>query len=382
MHSLLNSSFWWLLVWFTPLCGLSCAACYLVSLPLRRRERARFFLDLIETGIRSGHSAERTIVSVADSRDESVGVRFHLLAAYLRSGLRLGDALDQVPRLLPPQISSTLRTGEKVGDIPRFVPACRVALGDAASISQKPGAQLMTLLFALLPVAPLLYLFVVDAVMPRFAFIIDEFEEPLAAPVTLPWMGIGKTLAWVQIAVAVVFFAAAFFRFGGPRLKSWMTGGWSPGWVDWVIHQIPWRRKQMLRDFTSVLASLLDHGVDEGRAVRLAAESTANLEVIRRMETVVRSLESGRPLPEALHEMDGKDELQWRFRNAARSNLSFYDTLRGWMDSLEGRAQRQEQIVSQGVTALVVLINGLLVGLLVFTVFDFLTRVIQLGVLW
>src|ERR1700690_3427816 len=65
----------------------------LLTLPLRRQERARLFLHLLETGFKEGRSPESVITAVSETRDRSVGVRFHLLAAYIKSGYRLGDAL-------------------------------------------------------------------------------------------------------------------------------------------------------------------------------------------------------------------------------------------------------------------------------------------------
>src|SRR5439155_26891650 len=102
----------WLVLWQAPLALLSWIACFLVSLPLRRQERARFFLDLLELGLKEGHTPEQTIVAVSRSRDPSMGARFHLLAAHLETGLRLGQALDRVPRLLPLQTAAMLRSGE------------------------------------------------------------------------------------------------------------------------------------------------------------------------------------------------------------------------------------------------------------------------------
>ena len=79
--------------------------CYfLLTLPMRRTERARLFLDLLEMGLKEGRTPEATIAAAAGSRDKSLGVRFHLLAAHLAEGLQLGEALDAVPRLVPPQI--------------------------------------------------------------------------------------------------------------------------------------------------------------------------------------------------------------------------------------------------------------------------------------
>src|SRR5262245_46708137 len=99
----------WVLCLAVPLGALLYAVYFLVSLPLRRRERARLFLDLLELGLSSGHSAEQSILTAARSHDRVMGVRFHLVAAYLDQGLRLEQALAKVPRFLPPQINAMLR---------------------------------------------------------------------------------------------------------------------------------------------------------------------------------------------------------------------------------------------------------------------------------
>src|SRR5438552_9459842 len=81
---------------------------FLLTLPMRRNERARLFLDLVELGLKEGQTPEYAIVNAASSNDSSLGVRFHLLAVHLQNGTRLSAALDQVPRLLPPQAIAML----------------------------------------------------------------------------------------------------------------------------------------------------------------------------------------------------------------------------------------------------------------------------------
>src|SRR5450830_1650226 len=71
------------------LCGLAWVVYFLFSLPLRRLERARLFLDLMGAALKSGRNLEQTIVAISQTRESSVGVRFHLLAAHLEQGLRL-----------------------------------------------------------------------------------------------------------------------------------------------------------------------------------------------------------------------------------------------------------------------------------------------------
>jgi hypothetical protein len=63
------------------------------------------------------------------------------LAARLREGVRLSQALDEVPDLLPPQVAATLRVGEEVGDVRKVLPACRGLLRDADSQTRN-GFQL------------------------------------------------------------------------------------------------------------------------------------------------------------------------------------------------------------------------------------------------
>ncbi|MDB6021018.1 MAG: Type secretory pathway component PulF-like protein, partial [Pedosphaera sp.] len=128
----------WLLFWMGPLCCILWLGYYFISLRLRWQERARFFLDVVETGLKEGRRLEDTIISLARSRDYAMGVYFHLLAAYLEKGLSLSEALEKVPRLLPPQISAMLRAGLQIGDLCKVLPACRKLSKDA--VSQTRGA--------------------------------------------------------------------------------------------------------------------------------------------------------------------------------------------------------------------------------------------------
>src|SRR6266478_451713 len=88
------------------------AVYWLLTLPMRRNERASMVLDLFELGLKEGRAPEAVLVEAGASHDRALGKRFDLLAAQLRRGLRLSQALEQVPRLLPPQITAMLKTGE------------------------------------------------------------------------------------------------------------------------------------------------------------------------------------------------------------------------------------------------------------------------------
>ena len=99
-----------------PVCAGVYLVYFLLSLPMRRNERTRLFLDCLGLGLKEGRPPEAALLEVASSRDRALGVRFHLLAAQLQKGLRLGDALARVPRLVPPSVVAMLKAGERIGE--------------------------------------------------------------------------------------------------------------------------------------------------------------------------------------------------------------------------------------------------------------------------
>jgi Flp pilus assembly protein TadB len=85
--------FWYAVFILLPGGVFSVLIHYLLSLPMRRRDRALFFLDLMETVLQRGQPLEPAILAAAENRDRAIGVRFYLVAAHIEGGARLGEAL-------------------------------------------------------------------------------------------------------------------------------------------------------------------------------------------------------------------------------------------------------------------------------------------------
>ncbi len=353
---------------------------YLLSLPMRRQERARFFLDLLETGWKQGRSAENAIVAISQSQDRAMGVRFHLLAAYLEMGLPFGQALEKVAYFLPPQIKAMLKVGEEIGDPRKVLPACRQLLRDGLSKIRGAFNFALILPLVLLPAAPLILLMLLVFVYPKIRQILSDMEVQVPA-LTLLVIDQARPLAWITIAAAVLVLLAAFFYVGGPRVLGWGHGFLRPV-SDWMSLRIPWRYKRLQRDFSAMLAILLDAEVPEERALKLAAESTANSLFLKRAERAVEDLRAGRKLPEAMRLLDDSGEFHWRLSNACHTQNRFLTALSGWLESLDAKAFQQEQAATHVITTAVVLVNGLFVGLLVAGTFQALISVVETGVLW
>jgi type II secretory pathway component PulF len=364
-------------------CGVIYLFYFLLTLPMRRNERARLFLDLLELGLKDGRTPEAAIVATSASRDHAMGVRFYLLAALVEKGSRLGAALDGVPRLLPPQIRAMLKTGERIGDVAKVLPASRQLLRDG--ISQARGAlnYLVILAFCITPYTVILPLIIRFSIIPKYEEVfVGMLEGPLPAFTHLVF-GLSQSGLVLTIQTGFLFFIwmAMIGYVGGPRLRGWLQRI-LPGLVDGFLCRLPWRRKRLQRDFSAMLAVLLDAGVPESEAVTLAADSTANSTFIRRSAKACQLLGNGVKLADALRVMDDSRELQWRIANALHRRGGFLRALAGWHDALDAKAFQLEQTAAQIITAVLVLFNGVVVAGIVIGVFLALIALINQAALW
>jgi hypothetical protein len=216
-------SLFWLLLWFAPLFIFSFGLYWLFTLPLRRQERARFLLDLLETGFRQGQLPEATIAAIAATQDRSVGVRFHLLAAHVQSGLAFTDALARVPSLASPQVAALLRVGEKLGDVRKVFPVCRGMLRDANSQMRNAVNYLMLLALVGTPIVPLLLATVRNAVMPKFREVAEAYGVNTRPTGMMGVINLSDWIMAAQIIMAVLICLGVAVYIGGPRLRRWIA---------------------------------------------------------------------------------------------------------------------------------------------------------------
>lgn len=363
-----------------PVVLLAWLASYLLSLPMRRQERARFFLDLLETALKHGQPVEQTLVEMSNCRDDTLGVRFHLLAAHLEKGVRLEEALQKVPRLLPLQVVAMLRAGAQLGDLRKVLPACRRLLQDAQSNVRGAASYLVVVAFVLSPLAVFIFNMLAIYVFPKFNYIMEYMAGARA-----PLFGlVSHSMHWLMLAQAILFCAlllAAFIYIGGPRVTRWFKFRGFP-LADWIAWRVPWKHKRMQRNFSAMLGVLLDSGLPESDAVRLAADCTANEIFRRRAARVITALQRGVKLTEAVQALDDSGEFRWRLTNAAHARGGFLRALAGWHESLEAKAFQQEQAAAHVVTSALVVANGALVALVAIAVFTALISIINAAAQW
>jgi type II secretory pathway component PulF len=140
---------------------------------------------------------------------------------------------------------------------------------------------------------------------------------------------------------------------------------------------VPWKQKKLQRTFSAMLAVLLDGGVPEAEAVRLAGDSTANEICRRRAQRVIAALEKGAKLDDAVRTFDDSGEFHWRLTNATHAHGGFLNALRGWHEALDAKAFQQEEAATHILTSGLVILNGLVVALIAISMFGMLVMMLK-----
>src|SRR5665213_302416 len=368
---------WYAVFILVPGGAFSLVIHFLLSLPMRRRDRALFFLDVVETVLQRGQPLEPAILAAAENHDRAIGVRFYMVAAHIEGGARLGGALEKEPRFLPPQINAILRAGEKLGDLKKVLPACREVLRIAPDTVRSTAHYMVAILLIFAPVACLLISTLSVFVIPKFKDVAAGMGVPLW-PLTLFTFRLNDShiLVGFEAVLFLALLTVAAIYIGGPGLVRWFQFRSVPV-VDWITWHIPWKQKKLQRTFSAMLAVLLDGGVPEAEAVRLAGESTANEICRHRAQRVIAALAKGVKLDDAIRAFDDSGEFHWRLTNATHAHGGFLNALRGWHEALDAKAFQQEETATHVLTSGLVILNGLVVALIATAMFGILVAVLN-----
>lgn len=364
-------------LWFAAILGPVALVHLLFTLPMRRSERARLFLDLVEDALRHGRSIEDMMLSVARYPDRSLGARFHLSAAYIEAGMGFREAVKAVPGFLSPQITEMLLAGERLGDVRRVLPACREILRDRpAGVRSAVHYMLLVVLFF----SPIF----IAVVILESVFVVPRFRDIAVGMNIKTWpetafvFGNAKWFVVFELVVFLALVLATMLYIGGPRFARLFQFQGFP-LADWVAWRLPWKQKRLQRTFSAMLAVLLDGGLPEGEAVHLAGDCTANEICRKRAGEIVTALGQGVNLEEAVRVFDDSGEFHWRLANAAHSRGGLLNALRGWHEALDAKAFQEEEASAHAITTGVVILNGLLVGLIATAMFGLLVAAIRGG---
>ena len=375
----------WFGVFVAPVALVLGCVYFVVTWPFRYLERARFLIDVVAAAVADGRSPERTFIDLSRRHERAFGPKLHLLAAHLERGLTLAQGLEKVPKLVPPAVATMLRVGEEIRDMGKVLPAARRLLSDEMSHAREAQYHAVALATATSLMGALMIAMLGTTVFPKFDAIMADMDEgrgligwmlySVFSPDRIGTWVVG-VLAWIALMWGWMLLCV-----GGIERFVW-TQMQSPRLAALIWHWLPWRYKRLQRDFSYMLALLLDAHVPEARAVAMAATGTANPGIEQRAWHVVQDLQAGVWLPGAIQHLDDKGQLEWRIQHATFGQRSFSQALLGWQESLDTDAAKEERVAIELTNLAVVLLNGLLVALVTISVFQFLTQMTDLTQPW
>lgn len=299
------------------------------------------------------------------------------LVAHLQSGMGLLEALRKTPGIVEPRLLALLEVGGELGDLRKIMPTARAALAGATGKVRKAQNYFMVLALVVTPMTLVILPMMAVYILPKFQAIIRDMGVAAGSAPLFDWAIANLSwLASVHGMLMTVLWLGVLHYLAGPRFRAF-ANRFAPRLIARLELLLPWKRKRVSRDFSMLLAMLLDAGLPEERAVELAADSTANAVFQSRAAEACADLQNGASLPEALRRMDASGEFHWRLDTAARAGQGFLPALRAWHEALDARAFQQEQAAAQVATTSLVFYNGALVGLVMACVFQLLLSVIS-----
>jgi len=401
---------------------------YLFYRVFEYRERGRLFLEMLALAEKSGQSIEQTIIEFSKRGNQSFGGKYDQVARHIESGLTLPEALEKEPGCLPAQTIATVKVGYESGNVSATLPVAMEELCEKERSVRTIGDLYLVVVVG---VATMTMWVLMTFIVPKFKAI---FADMLGAGEVLP----AFTMWVISISEATKYFALSSLvvigslicanlirRISGPQLKVqlavlaryWVLlfsafimlslllwdgevflglGGLSTaivagsciglyvlfycdqmGWFDWFRYLVPWHRKRLQRDFSYILALLLDSGIPEAKALELAAASTANGVIKQRARKAIVAVRSGVGMAKAVQLMDDSKEFQWRLANALQTEFNFVDALKGWHESLSARADRQQQTYVALMETSMLFALGLIVGSIMIGMFLPLIQLIE-----
>jgi len=358
--------------------GVGVAAYVILTVPLRRCERARLFIRMLETALARGEPPARAVEVLSRSREGGAKWDCRSLLRRMERGQSLSEALRRSSEFIPSRLIETIAVGERTGRLDKVLPVCRQAMEGARSRTRAAVSYMILFLgggsLTVTGVTGILGVFIV----PKYQAMLKDLvgDEPLPAAFDVlagPWIG------WLMGAISI---GLLLWLIGYSRGLGLTRVLHLHGLVDVLDSCLPWRRARRLCDFSSMLSILLDAGVPEDEALSLAAQSTASWTMRVRTAQALRELERGVPLPEAVGRIDSRGELRWRLANGAHGPDGFRKALAGWHAALAARADQLEQAGAHLLSTGILLLNAAVVGVICVSVFQILIGFIDRMAPW
>jgi len=336
----------------------------LTAHPIRWLARGRMLLIAIESALEREVSVEAALVELAEKHDPELGPKFHALAAWLKEGLPLHEALDLTPGLLPRPVQSLLMQGSRTGTLTTLLPVGRDVMGSLAAPLLPSGRNLIAPLAATVCLIGLTAMFSIF-IVPRLTMIFadlgagTEIELPPALLLLSRHQDLWLAAHCLMLGLMI---AANLFLLGGPAVAHW-TQLRFPRLTEVVHRHLPWQRLDQRRRFGLALTRLLDAAVPEEQALRLAGDFADDCSHQAGVDRAITRLRDGERLTEAIREIAPDPDLCFRLEATSLSGGGFRSAIAGWEEAQQARARFREAAAMDLVYTFFLAYNAACIGI-------------------
>jgi general secretion pathway protein F len=294
---------------------------------------------------------------------EKPGARRQLLLQVVTAvseGLPLSAALERQPGCFPPLLIATVSASEQTGDLSTSLLRYAAHQQDLRALRDKvTGAAVYPLL--LLAVGSVVVLFLLGAVVPKFATLIESAhrELPWSSALLMSWGRLAARHGWLIGGGALALALAVGI---GVR-HEWRSGARSR-WIEALplvgatVRQF--RHAQMYR----TTGMLVQGGIAAPRALQLSIELLGH-EDQQRLRRAIALIREGRSLSDALEQSQLGDPVATSMLTVAERTGALAPILERIAQFYETRLQRSIELTSRLFEPALMIIIGLVIGAIV-----------------
>ena len=352
---------------------------HLGAKPFRWMSQSRHFINALDMADKRGVPYEQALIKLADYGERSLGIYFHVLAEWLRTGLKLHEALPLVPKCLPRPMQALVIFGSERGLLPKLIPVAQSSLQELTDRSANQRNEifgLLTIAVALFGIMGLMSL----GVMPKLEAIVADMM-PVQETLFTHLSANRHWFMYFHALVIAVMTMVFLFMIGGTANHSYVDNR-LPRLSDLAHRLFPWQRLRQEQRFGRMLAALLDEKVPEDMALKVAGAFAANQSFRDRIDACVSDVRTGKGLIESLNRIGLGGDFKLRMRAAHESGRPFAEALKEWFETLHVRAQVRERAITDAASTLFTVYNAVIVGLIAYGFFDVEVTLINQLSMW
>ncbi len=283
----------------------------------------------------------------------------HKLYDAVAKGKMFSQSLGEYPHLFPPLYVSIIKTGESVGRLEEALIQISAFMSSQEELKRKIQAALAYPIFMfLMGVVTILVLF--TFVIPRLGVIFTDFGENLPLPTKILLQG-GKIFSnvwfWVILAVIGLLGFFSFSRRENPQ---------SSATIKQLKMNLPFLGKIMkneaLARFARSLVLLLNGGVSVFEALKVAAPSLDNYQMIKEIEQAREKVISGLSLSDAMHNLRSFPPYFKRMVSVGEKSENLQEVLEELANGYSQQVEIDLKMATSLIEPAIILVLGLILG--------------------